>query len=45
MEHLLARVMAAADVGAPRIGDGTYQNMVLGYRICVLVGGCLIVLF
>ena len=33
-EDLLARVMAAADVGLPSIGDRVYQNMV---RVCAEV--------
>ncbi|KAJ8866211.1 hypothetical protein PR048_032054 [Dryococelus australis] len=34
-EGLLARIMAAADLGRPRIGDRVYQNMVHRYRVCV----------
>ncbi|KAJ8878367.1 hypothetical protein PR048_018944 [Dryococelus australis] len=34
-EDLLARVMAAADLGRPGIGDRVYQNMVRRYRVCV----------
>ena len=33
------RVMAAAVVGEPRIGDSVYLNMVRRYRICVDVDG------
>ena len=38
-EDLLARVMAAADVGLQRIGDRVYQNMVRRYCVCVEVAG------
>ena len=38
-EDLLARVMAATDVGGPRIGDRVYQNMVRMYRNYVDIGG------
>ena len=38
-EDLLARVMAAADVGGPEIDDRVYHNMIRRYRICVEVGG------
>ena len=36
-EDLLARIMAAADVGLQGIGDHVYQNMVRRYRVCVEV--------
>ena len=36
-EDLLVRVMAAADVGLPSIGDRVYQNMVHGYHVYVEV--------
>ena len=36
-EDLLARIMAAADVGLPDIGDHVYQNMLRRYRVCVEV--------
>ena len=39
VEDLLARVMAAADVGGLMIGDHVYQNIVRRYCICVDVGG------
>ncbi|KAJ8897575.1 hypothetical protein PR048_002924 [Dryococelus australis] len=38
-EDLLARIMAAAYLGLPGIGDRVYQNMVRGYRVCVDVTG------
>ena len=38
-EDLLARVMAAADVGLPSIGDRVYENMVRWYRVCGEVAG------
>ncbi|KAJ8885964.1 hypothetical protein PR048_012170 [Dryococelus australis] len=38
-EDLLARIMAAADLGLPGIGDRVYQKMVLRYRVCVDVTG------
>ena len=44
-EDLLAQVMAATDIGGPRIGDRVYQKMVRRYRICVDVGGRHIKLF
>ncbi|KAJ8898072.1 hypothetical protein PR048_003432 [Dryococelus australis] len=36
---LLARIIAAADLGLPGIGDRVYQNMVHMYRVCVDVAG------
>ena len=44
-EDLLARVIAAADVGLPRVGDRVYENMVRRYRVCVEVAGRHIVPF
>ena len=38
-DELLARVMAAADVGLSGIGDRVYQNMVRRYRVCVEIAG------
>ena len=38
-EDLLARVMAAADVGLSGIGSRVYQHMVRRYRECVEVAG------
>ncbi|KAJ8866693.1 hypothetical protein PR048_032554 [Dryococelus australis] len=38
-EELPVRVMAAADLGRPVIGDCVYQNMVRRYRVCVDVAG------
>ena len=38
-EDLLARVMAAADIGKKGIGDRVYENMVRRYRVCVEVAG------
>ena len=37
-EDLLAQVMAATDVGWPRIGDRVYLNMVWRYHICDDIG-------
>ncbi|KAJ8878129.1 hypothetical protein PR048_022596 [Dryococelus australis] len=34
-EELLARVMAAVDLGRPGIGDRVYQNMARRYCVCV----------
>ena len=38
-EDLLARVMAAADVGDPTIGNRVYQNVIRRYHTCVDFGG------
>ncbi|KAJ8881860.1 hypothetical protein PR048_018346 [Dryococelus australis] len=38
-EELLARIMAAADLGLLGIGDRVYQKMVRRYRVCVDVAG------
>ena len=38
-EDLLARVMAAADVGLAGVGDRVYQNMLRRYGVCVEVNG------
>ncbi|KAJ8886450.1 hypothetical protein PR048_012661 [Dryococelus australis] len=34
-EDLLARIMAAADIGLPGIGDCVCQNMVHRFRVCI----------
>ena len=38
-EDLLARIMTAAHVGLPGIGDRAFQDMVRRYRVCVEVTG------
>ena len=38
-EDLLERVMAAANVGVPGIGDRVYQNTAQRYCVSVDVGG------
>ncbi|KAJ8866390.1 hypothetical protein PR048_032233 [Dryococelus australis] len=38
-EDLLARIMAAEELGLPGIGDRVYRNMVRRYHVCVDLAG------